>query len=325
MKKSLTLLSVLALIFFMVPTFYISCSDSDDDDDTATPTPTQPPEETVVRLTDDEPFEAYLQIWPDGSKVLFTQHGDNSLSQIYTVPTDGSGGKTGLGQENKTYYFADVHPAGTYVCYSTGEDDNALWEIGSLELGGSEAILTNNNANGFDSVLPVYSNDGSKIAYSRRSNSDLVDTLVLMNNDGSNPVEICTLPSGTNNLLYVMNWFGANDLIYATVGGKIFKVAATAGSSPVQLDSSNSYHLCTSNASGSKIICSEEGSIGLNYVTMDPDGSNKTVIADLSTHPMFASLYCMICPLADDSGLVALATEVNDENLDLFIINDVNL
>jgi|GEM_PF-2216720 len=273
-----------------------------------------------LQLTDDVPYEKFNRPWPDGSKILFTCERDATHYDIFTVPTDGSMVKTKISPGDGSYDHADVNPAGTHICYCVGADTNSEWEIAVLELGGSETVITNNAASGWDSNCPTYNGDGSKIAYVKVDWDTHVGKIVVVDTDGSNEIEICTI-NGAANMIYGMDWLGNdNVLVYTTNGGGLKKVTATAGSTPTAVDTSEIYHVCHVNSDGSKIAASCADGAHQKYVSINPDGTGKVVIVDRETFlPFFSNFWCMLCWTADDAGIIVLATE-DGVNQDIYLV-----
>jgi hypothetical protein len=272
-----------------------------------------------LQLTDDVPYEKFNRPWPDGSKILFTCERDATRYDIFTVPTDGSMVKTKISPGDESYDHADVNPAGTHICYCVGADTDAKWEIAVLEMGGAETIITDNVPSGWDSNCPTYNGEGTKIAYVKADWTNHVGKVVVVDTDGSNEVEICTV-NGSSNMIYSMDWLGNdNALIYTTFGGGLYRVTATAGAVPVVVDATETYHVCSSNSDGSKIAASCADGTHQKYVSINPDGTGKTTIVDLDSFPIFQNFWCMLCWTADDAGIIVLATE-DGVNQDIYLV-----
>jgi hypothetical protein len=272
-----------------------------------------------LQLTEDPPYELYNVAWPDGSKILCCSDSDPTHTDIYTAPVDGSKVKTKISPGDNTYHYADVNPAGTHICYATGDDNNDIFEIAIYELGGAETTITDNESDGLDSHYPAYNGDGTKIAYVKRDTDGYVDRIFTINPTGVGETEICTL-SGFYNRVQSLDWLGSsNELVFTTYGGTLYEVTATAGATPAIVDAGEIYHVCTSNSDGSKIAASCADGAHQKYISINPDGTGKKVIADLESLPTFQEIWCMLCWTADDSAIILLGTE-DGVNRDIYLV-----
>ncbi|MFC1853258.1 TolB family protein [candidate division CSSED10-310 bacterium] len=321
-KKYVTVFSLpifLCVVFVAFSMLMLSCqNDDDDDNDSASDTP------TALALTNDGAVEMYNKVWPDGSKVLFAQERDDKHWDLYTVPLDGSLTKTKISPGNNTYYFPDVNPTGTQLCYATGADDLASWEIAVYQMGGSETIITSNQTtNGLDSQHPSFSGDGSQIAYVQRDWDSNTDRIVIIDADGQNEILVCTLESGAAKRVESLDWLGTtNEVIYTARNGKLYRVQASAGATPVQIGTDSVYHTCASNVEGTKILCAETAGDGQQYIEINPDGTGKRVLVVPDEFPMLGAIYCQVCWLRDGSGIVSLAEDAARTNFDYYLLTN---
>ncbi|MBN2383445.1 hypothetical protein JXQ70_11230 [bacterium] len=325
-RKCRVVFIVVLVLFVALTQSLWSCSDDDDDDNTPTPTPTATPTPiipTALRLTQDAATEQFIRTLPGTDTILFDQPRDDTHYAIYSVSLNGSCSKTLITSGPNTYHEPDVNPTGTHLCYATGVDDAAVWEIGLYEIGASETILTNNQSLGLDSHHPVFKSDGSQIAYYRRNWADKYDTLVVMDMTGSHETEICTLDSGATNYIEALDWLnGTNLLIFTSKSGKLFRVEAAAGATPSRIDDHVGYHTCFSYPDGSAILCAQSYGTGQQYIEIKPDGTGKRVLVDPAEFPMLGAIYCQICWLPDRSGLIALAQDTTLTDFDVFLLKN---
>ncbi|MBC8400329.1 MAG: PD40 domain-containing protein, partial [Candidatus Marinimicrobia bacterium] len=175
-----------------------------------------------TRLTNNTSWDSYPQFSPNGSRVLFISNRDDNIhTEIYIMDTDGSN-QTRLTAQNEGSGGPKFFPDGTKIAYQHHSYlANILNEIYIMDIdGGNKVRLTHNeyvdqlgevspdgtkivfqsNRNGFnqiflmnadgteqmglqDGVEPVFSSDGTKIAY--RNNG-----IDLMNIDGTNPTSL---------------------------------------------------------------------------------------------------------------------------------------
>lgn len=280
----------------------------------------------ATALTDDPGPELFNTPWPDGSKVLYDEFRDSDHKDIYTVPTNGSMVKTKISSGNNTYAYPDVNNSGTYVCYSTGDDNNDFFEIAIMTYPGAvETIITNNEATyGLDSVLPRFNGSGSKIAHVQRDWDTATDRIVTTNTNGAGEVIVCTLSPGSSNLIVSMDWLGStNYLIFVNSSGYLYKVTASAGSTPVQIGSYSDYVSAHSNADGSEIITAETWDDTMRYVKLNPDGTGRTTLVRPDYFPMFDDIFQFVCWTASGDGLIFLAALASTPNdYDLFLVDE---
>ncbi len=281
----------------------------------------------AIALSDDLDAEMYNTPWPDGSKVLFSDPRDASHIDICTVPTTGTKVKTTISPGSNTYEYPDVNSTGTYVCYVTGDDNDDFWEVAVMTVpGGVETIITNNEATyDLDSHFPRFSGTGGKIAHVQRDWDTNTDRIVTTDIDGSDEAIICTLPSGITNRIESMDWLGiTNYIIYTDRSSDLYKVTASAGSTPIRIGTFSNYHRAQSNADGTKIVAAETwNATRQRYVTLNPDGSGRTTIVRPDYFPVFDEIYCQVCFTAGGDGVISLATLASNPSFfDIFLIDE---
>jgi Tol biopolymer transport system component/DNA-binding winged helix-turn-helix (wHTH) protein len=127
---------------------------------------------------------------PDGSKIVFTSNRDGNydLFQIYVMNADGS-------NQHRIYYSSgmSVHPNwspdGIHIAFANDKEDGRTgnFEIFSIELETTQPEQRLTFRRRYD-VLPVYSPDGSRIAFT--SSADGNGEIYVMNADGSGLVRL---------------------------------------------------------------------------------------------------------------------------------------
>lgn len=281
----------------------------------------------ATALTDDLVAEMCNTPWPGGSKILFQCDRSTDYTDIYTVPIDGSKVKTKISPGSNTYYYPDVNGTGSNVCYATGDDNADNWEVAVMTVpGGVETIITSNEATyGLDSQFPRFNGTGNKITHVQRDWDTNTDRIVTTDTDGSNEAIICTLPSGVNERIMSMDWLGStNYIIYTNRAGDLYKVTATAGSTPTKIGTHSDYHRAQSNTAGTKIITAETWDTNRQrYVTLNPDGTDRTTVVRPDYCPDLEEIYCQPCFTAAGDGVIALGTRVsNPAFFDIFLIDE---
>jgi Tol biopolymer transport system component len=256
-----------------------------------------------LQLTDDADSEQYPLPSPNGSVVVFNQEEGDIINHVYTVPTDGSKVKTDISPGSDTYWFPDYNPAGTYLCYSSGVDDEAAWEIVKYEIGGSETVLTNNESNDLDSWMPRWSHGGGDIAYIRRDWDAYPndDELVVIADDGSDERSVHTF-SGT---IFGIDWnqSGTELCVAADDGssGELYKFLPNAGATPTQVGSDTNVKDCHWSADGSKILYLVLDGGNRIVKSINPDGTGETTLFDKDTFSIYIS---HVAWTADSTGVI---------------------
>lgn len=154
----------------------------------------------IQRLTDSPTVEHANPVWsPDGTMIAFHGRLINGIRfddfDIYVMNADGSNQRpitTDTFEDIRQGDEQDIQPAwqplllGTNgkITFTSERDGNA--EIYSMNAGNGQVNLTNHPARDFN---PVYSPDGTKIAFTSDRNNATFD-LFVMNADGSNPTRI---------------------------------------------------------------------------------------------------------------------------------------
>lgn len=141
-----------------------------------------------IRLTPDgQNFEP--QWSPDGSKILFTSQRGN-LMHLYVVNADGSNLQQ-LTQGEQNDYRGKWSPDGSKIIYTSDKLAMTTHNLNGEEIfvvnadGSKPQQLTNN---GFQDTDPVWSPDGSQIAFA--SNRDGNFEIYIAQADGSRPINL---------------------------------------------------------------------------------------------------------------------------------------
>lgn len=125
----------------------------------------------VRQLTHSPGYDGGPFFSPDNQKVVWRRFNpDGNSAEIWTMDIDGS---------NQRQLTADVmvswgpyfHPSGDYIIYSSNILGNANFELFMIDPEGSKPAVRVTNTEGTD-ILPVYSPDGSKLAWSTTRTPD---------------------------------------------------------------------------------------------------------------------------------------------------------
>ncbi len=139
---------------------------------------------TESRLTDDESYDEYPAISPDGTRLTFDSYRTGDW-ETFVIDVDG----TGLRQLTDTPGedgYSSWAPDGDRLALDSQRDGD--YEIYVLDIDeGSFTQLTDNDAWDGD---PAWSPDGERIAFHSNRDGDGVFDLYLMNVDGSDPIRL---------------------------------------------------------------------------------------------------------------------------------------
>ena len=170
-----------------------------------------------TRITDDQgppsPFGNFGTFdfspsWsPDGTKLVFISTGEDFSNHVYTMNADGTN-KTKVFNDTRSHSEPAWSPDGSKIAFTRGsgcvvpasrspedvadeeDDDPCKPFIYSMNLDGSDRV----NLSEVPGVSPVWSPDGSKIAFSTFDATFTVD-IVIMNADGSNQIKLTNDPA----------------------------------------------------------------------------------------------------------------------------------
>ena len=184
----------------------------------------------LVNLTNAPGDDLYPSWSPDGTKLAFTSRREGGVSKVFIMNADGSGvvslnnslsdeGASAWSPDGTRIAYAGNHfypgiyvvnldgtnrhritnqnyagfpqwsPDGQSIIYTVSAAQGEIW---LTRLDGSSAVrLTNNSVGG---VSPVFSPDGTKIAFSTNRDEAYNYEIYVMNADGSNPVRLTNSP-----------------------------------------------------------------------------------------------------------------------------------
>lgn len=140
---------------------------------------------SLIRLTQVDSVWDVAPDWsPDGSKIMFTRFlvNQNFLSELWVMDSNGSNAyHIGL---NGSY--GRWSPNGDHIVFHFG--NNGGYDIGICNADGTGFVHVT-NTNNIDEISPVYSPDGTKLAYTSINSSGEHD-ICIMDIDGNNVVNL---------------------------------------------------------------------------------------------------------------------------------------
>jgi Tol biopolymer transport system component/photosystem II stability/assembly factor-like uncharacterized protein len=160
---------------------------------------------TGLAAVTSDPHSEVLPGWsPDGTRLTYTfgecSGTDTLVPEIFAVNISGSL-KTNLTNSSASEGSSDWSPGGSSIVFARGDGLNCSGTDGNTDLyaidavGGNERRLTNTQATEF---FPVYSPDGTKIAYSASSfdfiTNIFTESIFVMNADGTGQTQITPEP-----------------------------------------------------------------------------------------------------------------------------------
>jgi len=125
----------------------------------------------VRQITHSPGYDGGPFFSPDNSKVVWRRFNpDGNSAEIWTMNIDGSGQRQ-LTADAMVSWGPYYHPSGDYIIYSSNILGNANFELFMIDPEGSNPPVRVTNTAGTD-ILPVFSPDGSKLAWSTTRTAD---------------------------------------------------------------------------------------------------------------------------------------------------------
>ncbi|HAJ75939.1 MAG TPA: biopolymer transporter Tol [Gammaproteobacteria bacterium] len=125
----------------------------------------------VTQLTHSPGYDGGPFFSPDDEKVVWRRFNpDGNSAEIWTMDIDGSNQRQ-LTADAMVSWGPYFHPSGDYIIYSTNLLGNANFELFMIDSQGVEPRVRVTNTAGTD-ILPVFSPDGSKLAWSTTRTPD---------------------------------------------------------------------------------------------------------------------------------------------------------
>ncbi len=119
------------------------------------------------RLTRSPGYDGGPFFSADGTRIVWRRFSpDGATAEIWVMNADGSGARpiTDLGAMSWAPYF---HPSGDYVVFTTNRHGFGNFELYLVDAQGASDPVRVTGSDGFDG-LPVFSPDGSRLAWTRR-------------------------------------------------------------------------------------------------------------------------------------------------------------
>jgi Tol biopolymer transport system component len=138
---------------------------------------------------------------PDGTQLAFTRYRFTEGSDVHVISPDGSGLRA-VTEEEGTFERPilnsqpDWSPDGSRFAFTSDREGNL--EIWQIEVDGTDPIQLTSTAPPARNIQPAWSPDGSKIAFVSTQAGNGQD-LWVMDADGSNPVNLTTVPDYNTN------------------------------------------------------------------------------------------------------------------------------
>jgi Tol biopolymer transport system component len=222
---------------------------------------------------------------PAQGKIAFTV-GGNGTTEIFVINADGTG-QTKLTDNLWEDQSPSWSPDGSQIVYESGRVNGGI-NLFRMNADGSNPIqLTNVATDGFVAD-PVWSPDGTRIAFARDPDRDGKSEIWVMNADGTNPIRLTTselYPTNTINKVYSQS----SQPVWSPDGKKIAFSSYRNGNLNrdiyvMNADGSNQTRLTTDplddtkptwSPDGSKIAFASSRGGGFNIYVMNSDGSNQ--------------------------------------------------
>ena len=125
----------------------------------------------VHQLTHSPGYDGGPFFSPDDTQVVWRRFNpDGNSAEIWTMDIDG-GNQRQLTAESMVAWGPYFHPSGDYIIYSSNVLGHANFELFMIDPLGAKAPIRVTNTEGTD-ILPVFSPDGNKLAWSTTRTSD---------------------------------------------------------------------------------------------------------------------------------------------------------
>ena len=125
----------------------------------------------VEQLTHSPGYDGGPFFSPDNSKVVWRRFNpDGNSAEIWTMDIDGSNQRQ-LTSDAMVAWGPYYHPSGQYIIYSSNLLGHANFELFMIDTEGANAPVRVTSTEGTD-ILPVFSPDGSKLAWSTTRTPD---------------------------------------------------------------------------------------------------------------------------------------------------------
>ena len=125
----------------------------------------------VTQLTFSPGYDGGPFFSPDDSKIVWRRFNpDGNSAEIWTMNVDGSEARQ-LTAEAMVAWGPYFHPSGEYIIYSSNLIGNSNFELFLIDVGGYGPPVRATNTEGTD-ILPVFSPDGSRLAWSTTRTPD---------------------------------------------------------------------------------------------------------------------------------------------------------
>lgn len=157
----------------------------------------------VIQLTYNDRRDSGPTWSPDGSKIAFESEELDGNYEIYVMNADGSG-QVRLTDNPNDDLAPSWHPDGSKIVFqsdreSSDSDNRSINQIFTIDVNTKQVQQVTNTR--FQKYAPVWSPDGTKIAYFSRHEGNRLDIFVLdMINLGTSPIQLQGTDSGVDSV-----------------------------------------------------------------------------------------------------------------------------
>jgi Tol biopolymer transport system component len=125
----------------------------------------------VIQLISSPGYDGGPFFSPDGNKITWRRFNpDGNSAEIWTMDADGSNQRQ-LTADAMVAWAPYYHPSGEYLIYSSNQLGHANFELFIIDVEGANPPVRVTNTAGTD-ILPVFSPDGSQLAWSTTRTAD---------------------------------------------------------------------------------------------------------------------------------------------------------